>query len=208
MSTRKTILTGLVLAFALTGMLNGLTHLSELGQQAPPTSPAAGAKPAWVDAHFAAHVGTWVADNTAFRSEAEPFDAYAIDWNWGIGRQSLVGRLYAMAAGRDVGTHWELREFWHPGERRLVAAQFGADGRYGVGPHLRRPDGSMDMVQTFYDAAGRVTRNGHESLREGDVLITRSFDVAADGTRTPRRTYTWKRKQRAGLATLRERHQP
>jgi hypothetical protein len=163
---------------------------------APATSQSAAApRPAWVDQYFGSMIGTWVADNASYRSEAERADAYAIDWAWGVGRQSIVGRLYSIEGGAETGTHWEFREYWHPGEGQLIAAQWGADGRFGAGPHVRRADGTFDMVQAFFDPVGAMTRTAHESEIRADHFLTRSFDVAADGRRTPRRTYTWKRRR-------------
>jgi len=162
-------------------------------QPSQPDTPQPRPVPEWVGAYFKAMVGTWIADNSAYRSDAEPFDAYGMEWKPGIGGKSLVGRLYALQGGREAGLSWEFREFWHPGEGELVASQFGSDGTYGVGPHGRRPDGTMEMVQTFYHPTGRVTRVGHRSELKADELVTRSFDVQADGTREPRRTYVWRR---------------
>jgi hypothetical protein len=150
-------------------------------------------KPAWVAAYMEAMIGTWIADNAAYRSAEEPFDAFGIDWTWGIGKQSIVGRLYGLQSGRESGTFWEFREFWHPGEGQLLATQFSADGTYGVGPHHRKPDGTMEMLQVFHGQTGPATRVGHRSELKGNEQTTHSFDVAADGTWKPRRTYVWRK---------------
>ncbi len=169
------------------GLILSLTSRTGAGDE--------GSAPEWVGSYFAMMVGTWIADNAAHRSEAEPDEAYGIDWKLGLGGKSLVGRLYRIRAGKDVGTSWEFREFWHPGEGRLVASQFGADGTYGVGPHDRTADGQMEMLQTFYAPTGTVTRIGHRSTLSATELVTRSFDVLADGTWKERRKYVWLRKK-------------
>ncbi|MEZ5319682.1 MAG: hypothetical protein R2752_19935 [Vicinamibacterales bacterium] len=139
-------------------------------------------------------IGTWVADNAAYKGPGDPNDAFGIEWQWGLGRQSLVGRLYGIRDGKDIGTYWQFREFWHPGEGRIIATQFGSDGSYGAGPGEIRPDGSSEYLQTFWDpSAGTVTRVGHRATLEGDVHTTTSFDVGADDVWTVRRTYVWKR---------------
>ena len=167
-----------------------LLLLIALPAAAEPPAPA----PEWVSGMWTELAGTWVADNSAFRDERDTMDAYGIEWRWGIGRKSLVGRLYGIRDGKEVGTFWEFREFWHPGERRLIATQFGSDGSYGAGPHERKPDGSREMLQTFFDPeAGRTFKVGHRARLEGDVHTTTSFDVDEDGTWTKRRTYVWKR---------------
>jgi hypothetical protein len=138
-------------------------------------------------------IGTWVTDNAAHVSANEPAEQYAIDWSWGLGRQSMTGRLYGLKGSKEIGTFWEFREFWHPGDGRLVIMQFGAGGTYGVGWHEVRADGTSEMLQTFHDPSGRTTLTGHRSELKGDTHTTHSFDVAADGSWTPRRTYVWKR---------------
>jgi hypothetical protein len=177
-----------VAAFALVGAACG---------QAPPPSdsaaPAPRVRPEWVGPYMEGMIGIWIADNAKYRSDAEPFEAYGIEWKWGAGRQSLAGRLYAIVDGRDAGTSWDFREFWHPGEGRLLASQFGTDGTFGIGPHERLADGTLEMVQTFYDPSGKMTRVGHRSRIQGDEMITQSFDVSPNGAWTDRRTYTWRR---------------
>lgn len=158
------------------------------GLQSPQAGP-----PAWVAEHLAGQIGTWVTDNSAYKSEQEPTDAYGMEWRWGIGQRSVVGRLYGIVNGEETQTFWEFRSYWHPGERQLLASQFGGNGEYGVGPVSHRDDGAVEMLQVFYRLDGGVNRVGHRSEQHDDTLITRSYDVAEDGTWNDRRAYTWKR---------------
>ncbi|MGH9318352.1 MAG: hypothetical protein ACRD3V_00450 [Vicinamibacteria bacterium] len=164
-----------------------------LGVFAQPTRPPPKPIPPLVTATWEKLIGVWTADNSRFKGADEPTDVYAIEWKWGLGRQTLTGRLYGLREGEEVGTFWEFREFWHPGEGQVLTAQFGAGGIYGVGPNEHRADGTSEMLQTFYDPSGLTTRVDHRSELNGDVHITRSFDVGADGQWTPRREYIWKR---------------
>jgi hypothetical protein len=177
----------------------------------PPAAPPAGAGsadaavsataapiPAEVLASWTKLAGTWIADNSEYRSEQEPFDAYGLDWQPGLDGTTLTGRLYGLTDGREVATFWEFRDFWHPGDRQVISTQFGMGGTYGAGPHTIRGDGTSEMLQTFYSpAAGTVTRIGHRSELRGTEHVTRSFDVQPDGGWVPRRVYTW-HKQPAG----------
>ncbi len=186
-----------VLPFCL-GLFAAVTRAGVPAEASAPekNEPPSHQMPQWVESYFAAMVGTWITDNAAHRSETEPFDAYGMEWKLGPGGKSLVGRLYAIRGEKDVGTSWEFREFWHAGERRLVASQFGADGTYGVGPHERKADGLLEMLQTFYAPSGGETRIGHRSELGAKELVTRSFDVQADGTWKERRKYIWLRKDK------------
>jgi len=151
------------------------------------------APPDWVAQSMAARVGVWIADNSLHRSEAEPWEAYGIEWTWGLGQRSLIGRLYGIRDGKDVATFWQFREYWHPGEKQLVALQFGADGTVGIGPHIRKADGSDEILQVFYAPDGSASRIGHRSTLRGDEQVSQSFDVSEDGTWAPRRSYVWRK---------------
>lgn len=162
----------------------------------PAGTPAAPPReaPDWLRAHMEFQVrggGRWHADNASYRSEGEPYTAYGMDWTWGLGRHSIVGRLYALQGDRDLGTVWDLRVFWHPGEQAARILQFGSDGTVGVG-ELHPRDGGTESVQTFHAPDGSATRLRHESDEAGDVARSRSFDEA-DGAWKPRRTYVWHR---------------
>lgn len=152
--------------------------------------------PAEVTAFWEGLIGTWVADNSRHRSDADTMDAYGIEWTWGLNRKSIVGRLYGIKAGKDTGTFWEFREFWHPGERTAIAMQFARDGTYGVGPHQVNTDGTSEMLQVFYDPVQRtITKTGHRGKLTRDVHTTTSFAVDGKGVWKERRSYVWRRQR-------------
>lgn len=57
-------------------------------------------------------VGTWIADNAEYKSDNEPYDAYGMEWKWGVGQKSLTGRLYAIKDGKDIGSLFQFRRYW------------------------------------------------------------------------------------------------
>jgi hypothetical protein len=180
-----------VLVFTAAALASSSPPPARTGQAA---ATAARPAPDVVIATWEKLIGTWVADNSTFKNDVDTMDAYGIEWEWGLGKKSLVGRLYGVKDGKDVGTFWEFREFWHPGEARLIATQHAADGTYGAGPHDVKADGTSEMVQTFFDpGAGTTSIVGHRSKLEGDVHTTSSFNVDEKGVWTPRRTYVWRR---------------
>ena len=187
MSLRPMCVMALFLALACAGVAPAFA-------QSPQDKTGTHPRPAWADEYMRSMIGTWIADNSAFKSEQEPFDAFGIEWSWGIGRQSLVGRLFGLREGKEVGPFWEFREFWHPGEGQLLASQFSPTGTYGVGPHTRKADGTYEMLQVFHDPSGGTMRVGHRSRVDGNEMTSQSFDVAEDGTWKPRRRYVWRKK--------------
>ena len=151
--------------------------------------------PRWALDEMAARVGTWIADNSPYRERPEDHDAYGMDWEWAPGQRSVVGRLYPIKNGADLGTVWQFREFWHPGAGALMAYQFGTDGTIGIGEQTRKPDGSSEILQEFFDPAGVTFRVGHRSRIVGDAMESQSFNVDEQGAWQPRRKYVWKKQR-------------
>lgn len=152
--------------------------------------------PAW----FLEHVefmtregGRWITDNSAYRSENEPFDQYGMVWEKGIDGQSLKGRLFGLAEGREVATFWEFRTVWHPRENRVHAFQWGGHGVYADGVMIGTGERSHRSEQEFIRSDGSSFSSGHESSEQEDgSYLTRSFDIGPDGSWQPRRSYLWK----------------
>lgn len=150
--------------------------------------------PAWVIADWekrAQGEGTWVADNSAYQSETEPFEAYGLKWSWGLGQKSLTGRLYCIQDGRDVWTAWTFLEYWDPETKELKLIQNGSDGTVGKGTIWQEADGATRSLQTFVNPDGSSSVSGHQSaMVNGDSHVS-SFEVKGE-TWTPRRSYIWK----------------
>jgi hypothetical protein len=181
------LITGLVTVGAL---ISAAWTSSSVQQRTP--APA----PAHVVENWQSLIGTWIASNQQYKSDLDPMDAYGITWEWGLNKKSLVGRLYGLRDGKEVGTFWEFREFWHPGEHRVIATQFGRDGTYGVGPHDIGSDGTSEMLQTFFaPEEGAIRKIGHRAHLKGDVHTTSSFDVNDQDDWKPRRSYVWRRQR-------------
>jgi hypothetical protein len=108
-------------------------------------------------------IGRWVADNTAYRSTDEPFDAYRIEWAWGLGNKSVQGRLFGLQGGEEAGTFWAFRKFWHAGEQQVKVYQFGSDGTVGIGTYERTGPHRSQLLQTFFYPDGTSARVGHRT---------------------------------------------
>jgi len=137
--------------------------------------------------------GRWIANNDAHRSDSEPFDAYGMAWRWGIGKKSATSRLFVVRGGEDLGTLWEHRTAWHPGENKAISHAFGSDGSYGVGTLEPVNEHEIKVVEQFFDPNGSTYSTGHRviDLGNGEIKM-QSFGITPDGRWEPRRTYVWK----------------
>ena len=156
----------------------------------------AGAPPAWYHERndfLTRDGGVFHTDNSAYRSENEPWVAYGLEWEKGPSRQTLRGRLFGIHDGKDAGTFWDFHVFWHPGEGKAFISQVGADGTLGMGI-LEPPgaDGAARSEATMYFVDGTTTRIAHVVRNHGDIHATESFD-RVDGAWQPRRSYVWRR---------------
>ncbi|HSF18258.1 MAG TPA: hypothetical protein VLK65_22170 [Vicinamibacteria bacterium] len=52
--------------------------------------------PEWVVTNWKNLIGVWIADNSAYKTDDDSMDAFGLEWTWGIGNKSLVGRLYGI----------------------------------------------------------------------------------------------------------------
>lgn len=174
----------------LLGILGAPAGGQETQEERPPAAP-----PQWFLDHverMTAGTGTWIAANPEDqRGAAASHDAYGQQWEAGIGGKSLKGRLYALEDGEEVGTFWEFRTYWHPGQRRIIVEQFHPSGSYGVGEVIRTESGRERTDQTFWWVTGAVTRGGHEAWFEDGDHMTQSYSVDSEGVWHELRFYRW-----------------
>ena len=154
--------------------------------------------PKWLTEHFefmTEGTGRWIADNSKFKSENEPFDAYGTEWTWGVGKQSIKGRLFALKDKKEVATFWEFRVFWHPEKRQAIIQQFGAGGVFGVGEMrvIETESGSENITeQDFYVPNGTDFQEMHRLVERTGEHETQSFQMES-GRWKAQRKYIWKK---------------
>lgn len=134
----------------------------------------------------------WIADNSRYQNDQEPWEAYGLRWSYGLGEQSITGRLYGLRGGREEATFWEFRVYWHPGTQQVIMLQIASWGAVGEGPMLAAPDSGTVAEQTFWMPSGAASRVRHESVTNRTTHTTHSFDWTEDGW-APRRSYVWRR---------------
>lgn len=170
----------------LTALICTIVNCSSRGQTA--------AIPDWVIQdweHRTQAEGIWIADNSKYQSEQEPFEAYGLQWKWGPGKKSLTGRLYCLKDRKDVRTAWIFTEFWDPEAKELKLLQIAPNGAVGQGKVWLDAERITKSVQTFIGPDGSSYVSGHRSERKGNASHVSSFDVQGDQW-TPRRSYIWK----------------
>lgn len=156
--------------------------------------PAAGPPSWWADhvGFMTRDGGRWLTPNPDAGGEGQP-ESFGLEWRATGGGAAMSGRLFGVKDGREIAEYWTFREFWHPGEQRVILQQWGATGAYGAGVATRSDENSDQVEQTFWLPDGRSWRDGHRTEENGDEYVTHSFDIDAAGVWTPRRTFLWRR---------------
>ncbi len=166
-------------------------------QENNPAPPPGAPIPQWLLDDWAARTsgtGLWIADNSAYQSEDEPFGAYGLQWEYGLGKKSLRGRLYCIRDGQDAGSAWQFLEFWDPAAEEARIVQIGGDGTVGQGRIWRLDDGCIKEQQVFASPAGGSFETGHHIRMENGEKHTQSFTIE-DGQWVKRRYYIWELKK-------------
>ncbi len=143
--------------------------------------------------------GTWVADNSAFVSEQEPYVAYINEWFLGLDSTSLSGQLHGQTASGEKVLFWEFKQYWDNETQKAIVQQFGRNNVIGKGSMSPSEDKKMEAIQTFSLIDGRHWIEKHETYFRGDTLITISFGQQMDKTWKKKRTYSWIKQENEGL---------
>ena len=181
-------------------ILLALVVLVTVSSGAAVAEEATAAPPAWFTEGVEFQTrngGRWIADNSAYKSADEPFDAYGIEWVAGPGNASMSGRLFGVQDGEETDVDfWRFSQYWDPARKKAVVEQYGWNV-VGIG-HLWTEDvdgvETIKMDQTFTDFSGASRREGHTATNPGpDSHETTSWSISEDGAWSKNRTYLWKR---------------
>jgi hypothetical protein len=136
----------------------------------------------------------WIADNSEYASDAEPWQQYGLAWRNAEDGNGITGRLFGLIDGDDRATFWEMRLSWDEERQEAVMWQRSADGgTTGVGTLKAAPNGiETDATQTFTAPDGTTSVVRHISTTTDDRHVTQSFDRVQDEW-VPRRQYVWVR---------------
>ncbi len=181
-------LTFLILIIASVSQLN-------IAQQTPKETKK---MPDWVKKHMSymtEGTGRWIADNSEFKSANEPYDKYCVEWKWGIGKQSIKGRLFGIQREKETAEFWEFYLFWHPQKQKVIIQQISGNGILGVGEIINVESGGKTerMSQmTFFTPDGKSWKDLHKIFEDENEHQTTSF-VLKNSTWNKQRSYIWKR---------------
>ncbi|GAB5401075.1 MAG: hypothetical protein Aureis2KO_26600 [Aureisphaera sp.] len=145
---------------------------------------------------FENEVGVWITDNSEYQNENEPYEQYAVEWKWGLGKKSLIGRLYGIKGGKDIGNFWQFRKYFDPSITKVIVLQFGSDGSFGKGELTHLSDNEIKLEQTFTNPDGSTYKIGHKTTYlDQNKHIGKSFIIDEENNWVANRTYTWIRQQ-------------
>ncbi len=159
---------------------------SNMNRRDPPTTI-----PQWFIEDLKANIGTWIADNKAFESATEPYDSYGMEWRWGLGNTSMIGRLYGISNGKEMGDFWQFRQYWDNQNNRAVIEQFGFQSVVGVGQLKPLATNQTESIQTFSMADGKSWQVKHVSKTSAHILETTSYRLDENKQWIKDRSYQW-----------------
>lgn len=146
--------------------------------------------PQWFINDINENIGVWTADNSEFKSGEEPFDFYEIEWTWGIGKTSIVGKMYGITKGEKSENFWEFRQYWDGETQKAIVVQYGNSGVVGFGHISLQSRGYLELVQTFSLTNGTTWKEKHISKSENGKLTTQTFEFKNNKWQK-RRFYEW-----------------
>ncbi len=148
--------------------------------------------PDWFIEHMSYSIGQWVTSNSDYKNEDEPYDQYLIEWIWGIGKKSTVGRLSGLINGQSVSDLWEYRQYWDPDSAKPVILQFGKSGMIGKGELNKLENEDLELQQVFTNVNKNKEVVGHRITKiDSSNYVGASFVVVENNKWEKIREYVW-----------------
>ena len=149
--------------------------------------------PAWFEENCARNVGLWIADNSEYMDEMERFEAYGIEWRWGLGYQHIEGELFGLQNGKRSAAFWKLVQYWDAGDQQVKVLQFAGMGAYGLGHLVREDESHLSLTQHFMFPDGSLRWEGHKTELFEGYDVGESLLLNDKGEWEKKRTYTWRK---------------
>ena len=138
--------------------------------------------------------GEWIADNSQYLSENEPFESYGIQWTPGIGNTNMTGKLYGLTESQDKVELWQLFQYWDNWNQQAVALQIGNDNYQAIGTMIPINNNTIEVIQKLTDKTGNSYTDRHLTSYNGNSFTTISFIIDEKGNWQTQRSYTWHKK--------------
>ncbi|WP_154222290.1 polysaccharide deacetylase family protein [Marinicella rhabdoformis] len=171
--------------------------LKQLFDQYQVTSEKPTAMPAWFIEEMNSQIGTWKTSNAKYKSEKEPFTHYMLEWSWGIGKDNVTGRLFAMHDGKATGDFWHFKQYWDANKKQARLLQMGHGGMVGDGfiQPLKMMNGTfqLETIQTFASPTVAAALERHMNVMTDEGLVTTSYRKDVKGEWEEQRSYLWKK---------------
>jgi uncharacterized protein YndB with AHSA1/START domain len=135
--------------------------------------------------------GTWVTSNAKYKNTSEPFDKYGLEWKYGLGSTSVVGKLYGIVEGKENVNIWQFFLYWDGVENKGKTLQISPNGTYGFGDMVLVNDSIVQSILNFHTLNGQTFQTKHESVTNSLKHKTTSFNFDKKNTWLKNRTYIW-----------------
>ena len=149
--------------------------------------------PTWFMNHLQNEIGVWIADNSAYFNETEPYISYGLEWKKSVDNTSVVGELYGLTADGDKELFWELRQYWDNETNRAAFDQFGRGGMNGKGYLEKTDENTFEIIQTFSIPNGYEWEEKHENIISATTMSSTSYHSQNTDSWKKKRTMIWEK---------------
>lgn len=149
--------------------------------------------PVWFMKHLESEVGVWIADNTEYFSDSEPYMKYGITWRFGVDKTSVIGELYGITADGNKELFWQLRQYWNNEKQQAAFHQYGKGGMVGKGFLTRTEDNTFEIIQAFSIPNGYTWIEKHVNILTKKQMLSTAFNQTKNDQWNKKRTMAWKK---------------
>lgn len=137
--------------------------------------------PQWFLDDMKKNIGVWIMDNKKNISEKDKHTAYGLEYEWGIGKTSIIGTLYGIIDGKRTQDFWTFRHYWDNVNEKAIIIQYGLWGQIGIGNMLPNQHNQMEAVQTFSLPDGRTWDEKHIIEIHDNYFLSTQYNKDENG---------------------------
>lgn len=138
--------------------------------------------------------GNWITESiTDAQGKKIENEQYGMKYTWGLGEKSVEATLYVVRDGKNAGTLFSFKFFYHPYEKKFLHHQYGSDGTLGIGETTILSDHTSENIASIYLPNGQVIKVKHVQETKGDLKYQKTFLLDKSNNWYQDRSYVWKR---------------